>query len=118
MAVTPQETAATLRQRSAEARSKAKIRAATVRGLVMSVVRQHLPTGGSAWLIGSLAWGGFGERSDIDLVTAGVDARQATTIEIALCKAAGVEVDVLMLQDLPQAFRDRVAREGIAIHGG
>ena len=44
--------------------------------------------------------------------------RGPPAIEIAVCKAVGVEVDLLMLQDLPQSFRERVEREGLAIHGG
>ena len=82
------------------------------------MVRGLLPPGGRAWLIGSLAWGGFGAQSDIDLVLADVDGPQATTIEVAACKAVGVEVDLLMLQHLPRAFGERVEREGLAIHGG
>ncbi|HJX54059.1 MAG TPA: nucleotidyltransferase domain-containing protein [Polyangia bacterium] len=108
----------TLRQRSAEAHKRAEIQAAEARARVVAVVRGLLPPGGRAWLIGSLAWGGFGAQSDIDLVLADVDGPQATTIEVAACKAVGVEVDLLMLQHLPRAFGERVEREGLAIHGG
>ena len=66
MPVTPQETAATLRQRSADARRAAESRAADVRDRVVALVRAQLPAGGRAWLIGSLACGGFGVRSDVD----------------------------------------------------
>jgi predicted nucleotidyltransferase len=83
-----------------------------------TVLRGPLPPGGRAWLIGSLAWGGFGAHSDVDLVLADVDGPRATAIEIAVCKAVGVEVDLLILKDLPQSFRERVEREGMAIHGG
>ena len=85
----------------------------------MAVVRGLLPPGGRAWLIGSLAWGGFGAHSDVDLVLADVDGSRATAIEVAVCKAVGVEVDLLMLQHLPQSFRERVEREGDGgFHGG
>jgi predicted nucleotidyltransferase len=117
MSVTPQEAAATLRRRSSEARRTGEIRAAKLREQTIALVQPQLPQGGRAWLIGSLAWGGFGERSDIDLVLAGVDGAQATTIEAALGRAVGVEVDLLMLEALPPSFRGRVEREGLAIHG-
>ena len=118
MPVTAREAAATLRQRSAEAHKRAEFQAAEARERVVAVVRGLLPTGGRAWLIGSLAWGGFGVRSDVDLVLADVDGPQTTAIEIAVCKAVGVEVDLLMLQHLPRSFCERVEREGLAIHGG
>lgn len=115
--VTPQQAAAVLRQRSAEARERAESHTTAVRSQAIDVVRGHLRRGTRAWLIGSLAWGGFGERSDIDLVFDDLDSTLATSVEIALCKAVGVEVDLLTFQDLPPAFRARVEREGIAIHG-
>jgi predicted nucleotidyltransferase len=118
MPVTAREAAATLRQRSAEAHKRAEFQAAEARERVVAVVRGLLPPGGRAWLIGSLAWGGFGVRSDVDLVLADVDGPQTTAIEIAVCKAVGVEVDLLMLQHLPRSFCERVEREGLAIHGG
>ncbi len=76
-----------------------------------------LPEGGQAWLIGSLAWGGFGERSDIDLVTRGVSGPDATRIEDAITRSTGVGVDLLELEALPPGFRQRVEREGIPLHG-
>jgi predicted nucleotidyltransferase len=118
MPVTPQETAATLRQRSADDRRAAESRAAEVRDRVVALVHAQLPAGGRAWLIGSLAWGGFGVRSDIDLVFARVDGQTATSIEIAVCTTLGIEVDPLIFESLPPSFRARVEREGLAIHGG
>ena len=117
MSVTPQETAATLRQRSVESRRAAECRATEVREKTVSLVRAHLPAGGHAWLIGSLAWGGFGVRSDIDLVLADVDGQQATAIEIVLCTTLGIEVDLLTLNTLPPSFRKRIEHEGLVIHG-
>ncbi len=118
MPVTPQEAAATLRQRSADARLAAERRAANLRDRAVALVRGQLPAGGRAWLIGSLVWGGFGVRSDVDLVLAQVDGQTATSIEVALCTALGLEVDLLRFESLPAPFRERVEREGLAIHGG
>ena len=49
----------------------------------MALVPGQLPAGTRAWLVGSLAWGGFGERSEVDLVLDGVSGPLATAIEIA-----------------------------------
>lgn len=117
MFVTPQEAAATLRHRSADARRAAESRAADVRDRAVTLVRAQLPADGRAWLIGSLAWGGFGVRSDVDLVLAGVDGQTAISIEVALYTALGIEVDQLTFESLPPSFRARVEREGLAIHG-
>jgi predicted nucleotidyltransferase len=117
MGVTPAETAATLRQRSAEARRQAEIHAAAVREQALGIVRGLLPPGARAWLIGSLAWGGFGVRSDIDLVLSGVAGPRETEIEVAVCRATATEVDVLTFEFLPPAFRERIEREGMALHG-
>jgi predicted nucleotidyltransferase len=107
----------TLRRRSAAARTEAVARASSVRTQVLEIVRGQLPAGGRAWLVGSLAWGEFGTRSDVDLVFDGVDANSLLDLEIAVGRAADASVDVLQLCDLSAAFRDRVEREGLAIHG-
>jgi predicted nucleotidyltransferase len=118
VSVTPAETVATLRQRSAEARRQAEIRASATREQTLAVVRALLPQEARAWLIGSLAWGGFGVRSDIDLVLSGVDGPRASEIETVLCEATGVAVDLLTFESLPWSFRERIEREGMALHGG
>lgn len=115
--LTPKQTAEILRQRSAEARAQAEARARATREQVIQAVKARLPPGARAWLIGSLAWGDFGERSDVDLVMAGVDSTLATSIEVAVCRAAQAEVDLLTFEWLSPSFRERVEREGLAIHG-
>jgi predicted nucleotidyltransferase len=113
----PHDTVVTLLQRSARAREAALKRAGEVRAQVVALVRGQLPAGAHAWLVGSLAWGGFGERSDVDLVLDGVSGPLATAIEIAVAKATGVEVDLLALRELSPSFQSRVKQEGFAIHG-
>jgi predicted nucleotidyltransferase len=84
---------------------------------VASEAGHLLPVGARAWLVGSLAWGGFGPRSDVDLVLDGVSAAVATDIELAVARAANAPVDLLDLGDLPGDFRERVLAEGVALHG-
>lgn len=118
MSVTPAETAATLQKRSAELRRQAETRAETAREQALAIVRGLLAPKMRAWLIGSLAWGGFGTRSDVDLVLSGVDPERVGAIEDALLRTLRVEVDLLVFEELPVSFRERIEREGIAIHGG
>lgn len=75
-----------------------------------------MPPGGRAWLIGSLAWGGFGPRSDVDLVVSGLSGRDITALESAVAERLGVGVDILVLEDLPPRFRERVEAEGVPLH--
>jgi predicted nucleotidyltransferase len=117
MPTSPHDTVVTLLQRSARAREAALKHAGEVREQVVALVRAQLPAGAHAWLVGSLAWGGFGERSDVDLVLDGVSGPLATAIEIAVAKATGVEVDLLALRELSPSFQSRVKQEGFAIHG-
>jgi predicted nucleotidyltransferase len=117
MSVSVDESAQRFQERARQARAAREQHAAEIRAKVESQVRALLPRDARAWLIGSLAWGGFGERSDVDLVLTGVQAADATAIADAVARAAGVEVDLLELEQLPAAFRDRVDREGVPLHG-
>ena len=117
MSVTAREMLQTLRRRSAVAKQRAAAHAVALRTEVVDIVRKSLPSGGRAWLIGSLAWGSFGQRSDVDLVFDGVDEGKLAEIEIAVARAADLSVDVLQLRELPPSFRSRVEREGLPIHG-
>lgn len=101
--------------RARAARLEREGRAVSVRGEVERAVTRALPAGARIWLIGSLAWGGFGERSDVDLVTAGLTAAQALDLERAVARASGTPVEVLDLDALPAAFRARVLADGIPL---
>jgi predicted nucleotidyltransferase len=68
-------------------------------------------------LIGSLAWGGFGELSDVDVVLKGARAEQASRLEVLLTRILRLPVEVLRLEELPQSFRARVVQEGTRLHG-
>lgn len=106
-----------LRDEARRRRQAREARAEEVRRRVLEALRRELPPGGEAWLIGSLAWGGFGERSDVDLVLRHVDAAHARVIERSVAAAADAEVELLQLEDLPVNFRARVLAEGIAARG-
>ncbi len=116
MTVTPQAAAATLQRRSAQAQARESERATSIRDGLVQLVRSSLPEGGRAWLIGSLAWGGFGERSDADLVFEGVRDARITEIEVLATKTYAIEVDTLILSELPLSFRERIERDGLALH--
>lgn len=117
MPVSPEQTAETLRRRSAAERAARDALANTLRLRVMARVRAALPVGGRAWLIGSLAWGDFGERSDIDIVTEGWPPTARLSLENDLARSTDREVDCLAWEDLSPTFRARVEREGTALHG-
>jgi len=71
--------------------------------------------GRRAWLIGSLAWGNFGERSDVDIVFEGLALDRVGDVAARLADRLRVGVDVLRLEDLPPGFQDRVLAEGVAL---
>ncbi len=73
----------------------------------------------AVWLIGSLVWGGFGTRSDVDVVVRGAGAPHhgrlwAHWVE-RLGADAGERVDLLRLEELPEAFQRRVLTEGLRL---
>lgn len=117
MAVSVEQTIATLRARASAERTARELRTATLRERLTRCVVAELQPGVEAWLIGSLAWGGFGDHSDIDLVLRGADGALATRLEMWLTRELEVPVEVLHIEQLPAAFRDRIEREGIRLHG-
>jgi predicted nucleotidyltransferase len=117
MPLSAEESARQFQERAQRARAERERRAVEVRAAVEQQVKTLLPPEGRAWLIGSLAWGGFGERSDVDLVISGVTGPQASLLEDAVGRVARATVDVLQLDELPASFRQRVVREGVPIHG-
>jgi len=77
VSATPEELARTLMARHAARLAGWERRADALRG---ALSRELASVRGEwsftrAWLIGTLAWGGFGERSDVDLVLEGLDER-------------------------------------------
>lgn len=117
MTVSVEQTVATLRERAAQARAARSALAAATRAQLLGAIALHLPPRVDAWLIGSLAWGGFGEHSDIDVVVRGASPSAATRLEIALTRDVRCSTEVLRFEDLPASFRAHVEREGIALYG-
>lgn len=110
-------TQARLDARAREARARREAHEAATRAQVLALLRATLPPEASAWLIGSLAWGGFGERSDVDVVVRGLEPAQAVRLERELARAAQAPVDLLDLDSLPADFRARVLEEGVPARG-
>jgi predicted nucleotidyltransferase len=114
MTARPSDLAATLIARRRLASARDRDRATALRERLRDAACRLRRQGrlDAAWLVGSLAWGGFGERSDVDVVARGVDAARVGAVWADLMDALDARVDLLRLEDLPEAFRDRVLSEG------
>lgn len=117
MSVTPAELAATLLRRAAARRVEDADDEERCRREVLTLLpalRRELGFR-RAWLIGTLAWGGFGVRSDIDVVLEALDAEVAHVVAERLGHATGREVDVLVFDTLPPSFKDRIVKDGLDV---
>ncbi len=111
--VRPEELARALVRRHERARRDADLEAERVRAsLLRALADAPPPSPRRQWLIGSLAWGGFGEGSDVDLVVEGLDAAEASALTAHLIFALPVPAHVLRLEELSPSFRARVLAEG------
>jgi predicted nucleotidyltransferase len=99
------------RRRAVHAARAAELR--TLAGRILEEARDHGVLA-RAWLIGSVAWGGFGEGSDLDVVVEGTPLAEHAALWAELC-SCGVDVDLLRLEELPQTFRARVLAEGLPV---
>ena len=92
-------------------------RAHRVRGIVNAEVAALLRQGVAcrAWLIGSLAWGQFGVRSDVDVVLEGLAIDCIGAVADRIAGRVQCEVDILRLEEIPESFRRRVLAEGVEI---
>ena len=117
MTALPSDLAATLVARRRVARERERDRASDLRErlrLAAGRLRREGRVDGG-WLIGSLAWGGFGARSDVDVVLRGTDEARVGAVWAELVDALGVSVDLLRYEDLPEDFRRRVIGEGVRL---
>jgi predicted nucleotidyltransferase len=117
MTVDPADLARALVRRHKAEREGNERRAATLRSAVVgeaaAILGDHW--GRRAWLIGSLAWGNFGERSDVDIVFEGLALDRIGEVAARLGDRLRVSVDILRLEDLPPGFQDRVIAEGVEL---
>jgi predicted nucleotidyltransferase len=117
MAAAPQDLASTLLRRAAARRDASEREREACLAEVMRaipVLRRELGLG-RVWLIGTLAWGGFGVRSDVDVVVEHADTDAANALGERLGDLTGRAVDVLVLGALPQTFQARVVAEGLHV---
>jgi predicted nucleotidyltransferase len=117
MTVRPEELAATLVARRRRERADAAARAATACAQARVVARALREEGviEGAWLIGSLAWGEAGARSDADIVVRGCTPSALTGAWRRLGDALDLSVDVLRFEELASSFQSRVLEQGIRV---
>lgn len=100
MSVTVEQMIATLRQRAAERQARDAARGAELRRQLDAPAAAEELRGVELWLIGSLAWGGFGVRSDIDVVVGGLPPERVGPLETAWTLALRVPVELLRYDSL------------------
>ena len=117
MAVVPSDLTSTLiaRRRAARAAHERRGAELVARARVAATAYRAAGTLDGAWLVGSLAWGGFGTRSDVDIVVRGAPASGFGALAATLSDALGAEVDLMRIEELPDAFRRRVLERGMRL---
>ena len=63
-------------------------------------------------LIGSVNTNWFSERSDVDIVVEGLDPSRTHTAERRLLEIVSAPVDLLLMEELDESFRDAIEEEG------
>lgn len=114
MTVRPTDLASTLLERARANARRDEERRRAVLAAVETVGRELVAAGTArgVWVIGSVAHGGFGERSDADVVVSGVAPGSTDAVRERFAAACPVPVDVLELELLPESFRARVLASG------
>ena len=117
MPVRPEELASTLVARRRRERADTAQRASTARAQARIIARALREEGlvECAWLIGSLAWGEPGARSDVDVVLRGCAVSAVSAAWRRLGDALDLPVDVLRFEELTPSFQRRVLDEGIRL---
>jgi len=114
MAVAPGQLVSLLRRRHGDRQERAAELAEVTRARLKAIVREQ-GLSNRIWLIGSLAWGGFDESSDVDVVVRDLSEGQLAWLWHHLEHGLRLPVDVLRLEELPEDFRIRVLSEGMLI---
>jgi len=113
MLVTPLALAQTLLHRHRRDAEVFFRRAEALRTQVRELAGQVSTDG--AWIIGSLASGSFGERSDVDVVVRGLTTEEIAHLWQTWTKALGEPLDLLRFEELPADFQRRVLAEGLRV---
>lgn len=117
MAVRPEDLARALVRRRQEAAQAETRRASRLRAELEAALREARPATGfhRAWLVGSLARGGFGSGSDVDVVVEGASEEEAGRLWGALARRLDAPLDLMRLESLEPSFRARVLEEGVPL---
>lgn len=118
MTVRPEDLAATLLRRHQQRKKHHRERGASIQRILEETIRAALEAGRirRAWLIGSLAYGHFGERSDVDVVVEGLAPTEVVVLWNEIGEQLGVQMDLMRLEELSSGFHRRVLREGVPLH--
>lgn len=68
-----------------------------------------------AWVIGTLAWGGWGVGSDVDVVVEGLEPGRDAGLWTELTSRTQCAVDLLEIETLPEGFARRVRDRGLVL---
>lgn len=114
MAVSPADLRRTLAARATRSRADAEDRRARAVDAAHAMCRELVAEGAiaEAWLIGSAAWGAFGDRSDLDIVVRGLASGDAVSLADRLADCVQIEVDLLRWEELDDSFRSRILALG------
>lgn len=117
MTVTPQQLADTLVRRYHRVLEQRRQTAREVRAKLAEVVSVAAREGlfHRLWLVGSLQAGTFGPRSDVDLVCEGLRAGELPSLWRRFEGALDARVDLMRIEELDDAFAQRVRAEGEVI---
>ena len=113
----PAQAAEALLARARQRQAEGETRRAELRARLPALAQLLRSSYGArdVFLFGSLAWGGFHARSDVDVAVSGIDPERRRDAEVAACGVMSATVELFRLESLPVAFRDRILREGEAI---
>lgn len=68
------------------------------------------------WLFGSLAWGEPDEHCDLDLAVQGLASSDYFTALGAVLAAAPSPVDLVRMEEAPDALAHRIRQHGVVLH--
>jgi predicted nucleotidyltransferase len=114
MSATPADLARVLLERRRTAFTQNQALGAELRGRASLAVKALRQEGliDAAWLVGSLAWGGFGAQSDVDIVVRGARSETRGALWLRLGDRLDHAIDLLRLEELSPTFARRVLDEG------